>query len=95
MMKLITIRRVTLTVFAAAALTLTACRDSSSASTGEDGSDAKAEARKSNEPGPPADYVRARCGNCSCRVFMGDEGHCTRPSCRHHWQEHQRPQQGS
>ncbi len=76
-------------------LTMTACRDSSSASTGDEISDAPG-ALEAGKPqhGPPADYIRSRCGMCSCRVFMGNAAECTRPSCRHHWQEHQRPPQG-
>ena len=91
----INIRRVGLAACAAALLTLTACRDSSTASTGDDAVAEDTAAPKSSEPGPPADYVRSRCGICSCRVFMGDASNCGRPSCKHEWQDHQRPKQGS
>ena len=84
------VRTLGMAAMAAILLTMTACRDSSSASTGGESPDAP----KASQKGPPADYVRSRCAMCSCRVFMGDAAECSRPSCRHHWQEHQRPPQG-
>lgn len=91
-MKLIDVRRIAVVALAAAVLTLTACRDSSSANAGEGG--ASASRTKTKTPGPPADYVRSRCVLCSCRMFMGDSGECSRPSCGHSWKDHQRPPQG-
>jgi hypothetical protein len=40
------------------------------------------------EPAPPDDYVRSRCTACSCRMFTGDTGRCSRPSCHHGWKDH-------
>ena len=75
---------------------VTACGKPASTSAAEDGEPKKKEARKAkdakdakSEPGPPADFVRAKCTACSCRFFSGDEGYCSRPSCRHHWKDHQ------
>ncbi len=52
------------------------------------------DANRKSEPAPPADYVRSRCTECSCRVYMGDGGYCSRPACKHHWKDHKRPPQG-
>ncbi len=38
---------------------------------------------------PPADFSRARCSKCSCGFFSGHDGQCRRPSCKHHWSDHQ------
>jgi hypothetical protein len=35
--------------------------------------------------------VRYRCSTCSCSVFTGEGAYCNRPSCQHHWSDHQRP----
>ncbi len=67
-------------------LTLTACGASSVDAT-DDGKDRTETVRKS-EPAPPADYVRDRCRECSCRVFSGKTGYCSRPACKHHWKKH-------
>jgi hypothetical protein len=82
-------------IMAVAVLALVSCRGSTEASPGDEAENARtaAEAREEarrNEPPPPDDYVRYRCSKCSCRVFMGDGAYCSRPSCRHHWSEHQR-----
>ncbi len=50
--------------------------------------DARAAAVRA-EPPPPDDYVRSRCTVCSCRVFTGGTGICSRPSCNHGWKDHQ------
>ena len=53
------------------------------------------DAERAGEPAPPADFVRSRCSKCSvCRVYAGDGGYCSRPACKHHWKDHQRPPQG-
>ncbi len=83
-------------------LTLTACGGSPAAATDDAGGsrgsggsgNAVTSSTRQNEPPPPADYVRSSCHECSCRVFTGDKGYCRRPSCRHHWTDHQRPPQG-
>lgn len=81
-------------------LGLAACGGGDDPATPEDGAKTTktsektvSEAQRANEPGPPADYVRSRCTKCSCRVYMGDGGYCTRPSCKHSWKDHQRPAQ--
>lgn len=63
---------------------------------GEMGGETTTAAAKSTKPEPsgrtdprPADYVPYRCSQCSCRVFMGDEAICSRPTCQHHWSDHQ------
>lgn len=83
-------------IVVAAVLALVSCRGSTEASPGgEPGKDRAAaqatEEARNNEPPPPADYVRYRCSKCSCRVFTGDGAYCNRPSCQHHWSDHQRP----
>ena len=80
-------------------LTLAACGGSPAEATDDTGKsggsgDSVTTAQRQNEPPPPADYVRFSCHECSCRVFAGDNGYCSRPSCRHHWKDHQRPPQG-
>jgi len=70
-------------------LALTACGSSSvEATDGDSGARVAADAKRKNEPAPPADYVRSRCSECSCRVYSGKTGYCGRPSCKHHWKEH-------
>jgi len=81
---------------AAAMLVLGSCGGSSETDPDEQagGEQAAAETRgpaASNEPGPPDTYVPYRCSQCGCRVFMGDGAYCSRPACKHSWQEHQRP----
>jgi len=81
---------------AAAVLVLGSCGGSSETTPGEQAEGGQAAAdtsgpAKSNEPGPPDTYVPYRCSQCGCRVFMGDAAYCNRPSCQHHWTEHQRP----
>jgi len=49
--------------------------------------DATAAAERA-EPPPPDDYVRSRCTVCSCRVFTGSTGLCSRPTCYHGWKDH-------
>ena len=86
-------------VVTAATLTLAACGgDDGDTSSGdaEAPSTKTATVAKPGEPGPPADYVRYQCTQCtSCRIFMGDAVLCTRPACKHHWKDHERPAQGS
>ena len=84
------VRLIVAMTVALALLMMTACADSSSASGEVDTQQAGGV-----EPGPPADYVRSKCSECSCRVYMGEQGSCTRPACRHGWKNHQRPPQGS
>ncbi len=68
--------------------------ESEAGTTAEESRDSKAdrEARAAAaraEPPPPDDYVRSRCTVCSCRVFTGSTGACSRPSCNHGWKDHQ------
>ena len=77
-------------------LLVTGCGKPESTSAAEEDAPKKRAATKAkdakdakSEPGPPADFVRAKCTACSCRFFSGDEGYCSRPSCRHHWRDHQ------
>ncbi len=71
-------------------LTLTACGASSVDATDDGGGKGRTvtETARKSEPAPPADYVRSRCRECSCRVFSGKTGYCSRPACKHHWKEH-------
>ena len=70
-------------------MTLTACGGSPAEATDQGGRDRTvADSAKKNEPAPPKDYVRSRCGECACRVFSGKTGYCGRPSCKHHWKKH-------
>lgn len=81
-------------IIAVAVLALVSCRGSTEASPGDGAKDSRAAAEaRAKEPPPPADYVRYRCSKCDCRVFTGDGAYCSRPGCRHHWSEHQRPEQ--
>lgn len=86
-------------------LTLAACGGSPADATDDTGKSGKSgtsggsgdsvtTAQRKSEPPPPADYVRSSCHECSCRVFAGAGGYCGRPSCKHHWTDHQRPPQG-
>ncbi len=91
-MILVKLRLLGLGVGIATLLTLTACGAAPAEGTDEaavGGKDRTAtDAARKSEPAPPADYVRTRCGECSCRVFSGKTGYCSRPSCRHHWKKH-------
>ncbi len=98
-MKLMTQRLLGLALVTAFVLALAACgADQASADQKTDTADkpkeqAVSDAKRRSEPAPPADYVRSRCTDCSCRVYMGDGGYCSRPACKHHWKNHQRPPQ--
>ncbi len=97
-MKLMTQRLLGLALATAFILSLAAC-GAGEASAGEKTADktkqrAVSDAKRKSEPAPPADYVRARCTACSCRVYTGETGYCRRPGCKHHWKDHQRPPQG-
>ncbi len=98
-MKLMTQRLLGLALVTAFVLALAACgADQASADEKTDTAEkpkepAVSDAKRQSEPAPPADYVRSRCTDCSCRVFMGDGGYCSRPACKHHWESHQRPPQ--
>ena len=92
-MRFTKLRMLRIVLAAGAALTLSACGGSDSQEPGEVTAEAAEAAARDAEPGPPEDYVRYRCFRCSCRVYMGERGYCTQPSCRHHWKEHQRPPQ--
>jgi hypothetical protein len=78
---------------AAALLALGSCGGSSSETSPGDeaAAESKSPAARSNEPGPPDTFVPYRCSVCACRVFTGDGAYCNRPSCQHHWSDHQRP----
>ncbi len=98
-MKLMTQRLLGLALVAAFVLALAACgADSASADQKNDTAgktkQTVSDAKRKSEPPPPADYVRARCTECSCRVYTGGGGYCRRPGCKHHWKDHQRPPQG-
>ena len=70
-------------------LTLTACGGQPAEATDDSGSArVAADAKRKSEPAPPSDYVRSRCSECSCRVFSGKTGYCSRPACKHHWKKH-------
>ncbi len=99
-MKLMTQRLLGLALATAFILSLAAC-GADEASAGEKNDAAVktkepkvSDAKRKSEPAPPADYIRARCTECSCRVYTGDGGYCRRPGCKHHWKDHQRPPQG-
>ena len=96
-MRIMTFRVLGIVLGTGLVLTLTACGGSPAAATddaGRSGGDTVTNATRQSEPPPPADYVRSSCHECSCRVFAGDTGYCSRPSCKHHWTDHQRPPQG-
>jgi len=69
-------------------MALTACGGSPAEATEGGGDRTVADSTRKNEPAPPKDYVRSRCGECGCRVFSGKTGYCGRPSCKHHWKKH-------
>ncbi len=69
-------------------LTLTACGASSVDATDDGGGKDRTETVRKSEPAPPADFVRDRCREWSCRVFSGKTGYCSRPACKHHWKKH-------
>ena len=96
-MSLTTRRLLAIALATGSILALAACGgspESAEAEAKESKQPVSEDVRKS-EPAPPADYVRSRCTKCSvCRVFMGDGGYCSRPACKHHWKDHQRPPQG-
>ena len=93
-MKLMTQRLLGLALATAFIVALAACgADSASADDKTDAADksksqAVSDAKRQSEPAPPADYVRSRCTECSCRVYAGDGGYCSRPACKHHWKDH-------
>jgi hypothetical protein len=81
---------------AAAMLALGSCGGSSETSPdeqaeAEQAASAAASEAAGKEPGPPDTYVPYRCSTCGCRVFTGEAAYCNRPSCKHHWTEHQPP----
>jgi hypothetical protein len=96
------IKSYTLVLSTALALALLGCGRSSAEARPEPGStsstresrdsksdkEARAAAVRADPP-PPDDYVRSRCTVCSCRVFTGGTGICSRPSCGHGWKDHQ------
>jgi len=99
-MKIMTQRLFGLALVTAFVLALAACgadeasADDTSAAAEKTKEPAVSETKRQSEPAPPADYVRSRCTECSCRVYMGDGGYCSRPACKHHWKDHKRPPQG-
>ena len=99
-MKLMTQRLLGLALGTAFVLGLAACGAGEASADGKtDAADktkqqAVSDAKRKSEPAPPADYIRARCTECSCRVYAGGGGYCSRPACKHHWKDHQRPPQG-
>ena len=99
-MKLMTQRLLGLALATAFILSLAACGAGEASADGKtDAADktkepAVSDAKRKSEPRPPPDYVRSRCPDGSCRVYMGAGGYCRRPACKHHWKDHQRPPQG-
>ncbi len=99
-MKLMTQRLLGLALVAAFVLALAACgageasAEQKTRAADKTKQKAVSDAKRKSEPAPPADYVRARCTECSCRVYTGAGGYCSRPACKHHWKDHQRPPQG-
>ena len=99
-MKLMTQRLLGLALVAVFVLALAACGAGEASAEQKTGAadktkqKAASDAKRKSEPAPPADYIRARCTECSCRVYTGDGGYCSRPACKHHWKNHQRPPQG-
>ena len=73
-MKLMTQRLLGLALATAFILSLAACgADEASAGEKNDAAvktkePAVSDAKRKSEPAPPADYIRARCTECSCRV---------------------------
>ena len=97
-MKLMTQRLLGLALVTAFVLALAACGADQASADETDAAEkpkeqAVSDTKRQSEPAPPADYVRSRCTDCSCRVYMGDGGYCSRPACKHHWKNHQRPPQ--
>ena len=98
-MKRMTQRLLGLALVTVFVLTLAGCGAGEASADGKTDGGAKtkqksvSDAKRKNEPAPPADYVRSRCTECSCRVYSGDGGYCSRPACKHHWKDHQRPPQ--
>jgi hypothetical protein len=83
-------------IIAAAMLALGSCGGSSETSPDvqAEGEQAAAEATSEaggTKPDRPDTYVPYRCSICSCRFFTGDGANCNRPSCQHHWTDHQAP----
>ncbi len=98
-MKLTIQRLLGLALVTAFVLALAACGAGEASADGKSDAAAKTKqkevsaAKRKSEPAPPADYVRSRCSECSCRVYSGDGGYCSRPACKHHWKDHKRPPQ--
>ncbi len=92
-MRFTKLRLLGIVLAAGAALMLSACGASNSQEPEDVTAEAAEAAAGDAEPGPPEDYIRYRCFTCSCRVYTGERGYCTRTSCRHNWREHQRPPQ--